>query len=48
MYPRLEELTPTDDEELRALWQRTAEAALKDRRVGMERRCRCRLNSWCW
>jgi hypothetical protein len=26
---RLEELTPTDDEELRALWQRTAEAALK-------------------
>jgi hypothetical protein len=29
-HPRLEELTPTDDEELRALWQRTAEAALKD------------------
>jgi len=29
-HPQLEELTPTDDEELRALWQRTAEAALKD------------------
>jgi hypothetical protein len=29
-HSRLEELTPTDDEELRALWQRTAEAALKD------------------
>jgi hypothetical protein len=29
-HPQLGELTPTDDEELRALWQRTAEAALKD------------------
>lgn len=34
-WPRIrasppEELTPTDDEEQLALWQRTAEAALKD------------------
>jgi hypothetical protein len=29
-HPQLEELTPTDDEELRALWQRAAEAAPKD------------------
>ena len=29
-HPQLEELTPTDDEERRALWRRAAEAALKD------------------
>ena len=30
LHRRLEELTPTDDEELRALWQRPAEAVLKE------------------
>ena len=29
-HARLEEPTPTDDEERRALWQRPAEAAMKD------------------